>query len=251
MKDYEEATYGNTIADIYDELYPTDGQTKAAVAFLAEHARQGSALELGIGTGRIALPLAEVGVRVEGVDASEAMVARLRAKPGGTNIPVTFSTIAKIPGDGQFSVIFTVSNTFFGLTSQEEQVGCFQSIAAHLAPDGVFVMEAFVPDISRFTKNQATWVGNVDLKHVWLDAATHDPISQQVRLQHVVLSESGIRFYPVVFRYAWPSELDLMAKLAGLRLRERWGGWNREPYRAQSHVSVYERSRRRDNGRVA
>lgn len=246
MKNYEEATYGNMIAEIYDELYPPDARTNAAVAFLAEHARQGSALELGIGTGRIALPLAEAGVLVQGVDASEAMVAKLRAKAGGARIPVTFGSIANIPGDGRFSVIFTIFNTFFGLTSQEEQVSCFQSIAAHLAPGGVFVMEAFVPDISRFNKNQATWVSNVDLQHVWLDAAMHDPISQRVRLQHVVFSESGIRLYPVVFRYAWPSELDLMAKLAGLRLRERWGGWNREPYTAQSHISVYERSR--DNG---
>jgi SAM-dependent methyltransferase len=243
MKDYDEATYGNTIAEIYDELYQTDAPTRAAVAFLAEYARQGSALELGIGTGRIALPLAEAGIRIEGVDASEVMVAKLRAKAGGTRIPVRFGSIANIPGDGQFSLIFTAFNTFFGLTGQEEQVSCFQSIAAHLTPGGVFVMEAFVPDISRFTKNQTTWVADVDLKRVWLDAATHDPISQQVRLQHVVLTEGGIRFYPVLFRYAWPSELDLMAKLAGLRLRERWGGWSRQPYTAQSHVSVYEQSR--------
>ncbi len=248
MKDYEEATYGDAIAEIYDELYQRDGRAKAAVAFLAEHARQGSALELGIGTGRIALPLAEAGVCIEGVDASEAMIAKLRSKAGGASIPVRLGSIANIPGDGQFALIFSVFNTFFGLTVQEEQVACFQSIEAHLAPGGVFVMEAFVPDISRFTKNQTTWVANVDLKSVWLDAATHDAISQQVRLQHIVLSESGIRFYPVVFRYAWPSELDLMAKLAGLRLRERWGGWNREPYTALSHVSVYERSR--DNGGV-
>ena len=241
MHDYNEATYGNTIAEIYDELYQTDTATKAAVAFLAEHARQGPALELGIGTGRIALPLAEAGVRIQGIDASEAMVARLRAKAGGARIPVRMGSIASIPGDDQFSVIFTVFNTFFGLATQEEQVACFQSVAAHLALDGVFVMEAFVPDISRFIKNQTTWVSDVGLKHVCLDAAIHEPISQRVRLQHVVLSESGIRFYPVVFRYAWPSELDLMAKLAGLRLRERWGGWNREPYTAQSHVSVYER----------
>jgi len=249
MKDYNEATYGNKIAEIYDDLYQTDARTKAAVAFLAEYARQGSALELGIGTGRIALPLAEAGVRVEGVDASEAMIAKLRAKASEARIPVTLGSITNIPGDGKFSVIFTVFNTFFGLPSQEQQVACFQSVGAHLAPGGVFVVEAFVPDISRFTKNQATWVADVDLNHVWLDAATHDPVSQQVRLQHVVLSESGIRFYPVMFRYAWPSELDLMAQLSGMRLRERWGGWNREPYTAQNHVSVYERSR--DNGGLA
>ena len=148
MKDYKEATYGNTIAEIYDNLYQNDAGTKAAVAFLAEHARQGSALELGIGTGRIALPLAETGVRVEGVDASEAMVAKLRAKASEARIPVTLGSIANIPGNGQFSVIFTVFNTLFGLPSQEQQVACFQSVAAHLAPGGVFVVEAFVPDIT-------------------------------------------------------------------------------------------------------
>jgi SAM-dependent methyltransferase len=240
MKDYEISTYGERIADIYDEwhahLDPSD-----AVATLAELAGGGRALELAIGTGRIALPLAERGVEVHGIDVSEAMVAKLREKPGGERIPVTMGDFADVGVDGVFSLIFVAFNTFFGLLTQSDQVRCFENVAAHLADDGVFALEAFVPDPSRFDRRQRVSALEVELDRVVVDAARHDPVTQQVSSQHVILTESGTRLQPVRIRYAWPAELDLMARLAGLRLRDRWAGWSREPFTADStqHLSVY------------
>ncbi len=197
-----------------------------AVAFLVELAHAGPALELAIGTGRLALPLAERGVEVHGIDASEAMVARLRSKSGGERIPVTIGDFADVPIEGRYALVYVVFNTLFALQTQEAQIRCFRNVAACLADGGVFVVEAFVPDLSRF------------------DRGRHHPVEQRVESQHVLLSEQGIRFYPVQIRYAYPSELDLMARLAGLQLRARFGGWRREPFTAASamHVSVYERA---------
>jgi SAM-dependent methyltransferase len=202
----------------------------------------GPALELGIGTGRVALPLASSGVEVQGLDASERMVERLRTKPGGAEIPVTVGDFRSFELDTRFRLVYVVFNTFFGLLSQEDQIGCFERVARHLTPDGVFVIEAFVPDPSRYERGQRTSTVEVGIDHVELETSVHHPADQRVDAIHTVLRPDGARLYPVRLRYAWPSELDLMGRLAGLRLRERWGGWNQEPYSGEDkHVSVYER----------
>lgn len=243
MNDYRAATYGNRIADVYDRLYPGKGKATPEVRALTALAGGGRALELGIGTGRVALPLAELGVAVHGVDASEAMVAALRAKPGGAEIPVTVGDFADVPVDGTFTLIFAVFNTFFALTTQEAQVRCFRRVAERLADGGVFLIEVFVPDPARFTGGQRLGVTGVDTDRVTLEVARHDALHQRVYSQNVVLSKSGTRLYPVQIRYAWPAELDLMARLAGLRLRERWSDWTGAPFTAAStrHISLYDR----------
>jgi SAM-dependent methyltransferase len=244
MDGYDASTYGQRVADVYDDVHPE--YDEAMIATLAELARAGRALELGIGTGRIALPLAARGVEVHGIDASPAMVARMRIKPGGAEIPVAMGDFADVGVEGAFSLVYVVFNTFFGLLSQEEQVRCFENVARHLAADGVFVIEAFVPDMTRFARGQCLNAARVETDAVLLDASRHDPLTQRVVSQQILITESGTRLFPVQIRYAWPAELDLMARLAGLRLRHRWAGWQREPFTAASgkHVSVYERAAR-------
>jgi SAM-dependent methyltransferase len=241
VKDYDLSTYGDRIADVYDDWVAGLVETEAAVALLADLAGRGPALELGIGTGRIALPLAQRGIPVHGMDASAAMVSQLRAKPGGADIQVTLGDFADVGVDGSFALVYVVFNTLFGLLSQEDQVRCFRNVAAHLAPHGLFVLEAFVPDPTLFNRGQRTGIRHAQTGRLVLDASQHDPVNQHVTSQHVVIQEAGIKLYPVQIRYAWPSELDLMARLAGLRLHDRWGGWRREPFTAAStaHVSVY------------
>lgn len=240
MTDYQPETYGEHIAGVYDEFY--GGYDEAAVDRLAELARGGPALELGIGTGRIALPLASRGVAVHGIDASEAMVARLRAKPGGERLPVTMGNFADVAVDGPFNLVYVVANTFFGLLTQAEQLRCFENVARRLArPGGVFVLELFVPDVARYTNNQVLRTSYVDTGTVRLDASRHDPANQLVTGQTVTLTSAGVQLYPVRIRYAWPSEVDLMARLAGLELAHRWDNWQRAPFTATAgkHVSVY------------
>jgi SAM-dependent methyltransferase len=241
---YDITTYGERIAEIYDQWPGVPQNTDALVAGLTRLAGSGPVLELGIGTGRIALPLAQHGLSVHGIDASPAMVAQLRQKPGGEHIPVTLGNFADVAVEGRFTLIFVVFNTFFGLPSQDDQVRCVQGVARHLTDDGVFVLEAFVPDLTRFDHGQRVEARQVATDRVSLDTSVHDPVRQRVMSQHVVLTEQGIRLYPVQIRYAWPSELDLMARLAGLRLRNRWAGWAGEPFTAASgsHVSVYGRA---------
>lgn len=246
MANYGSSTYGDRIADIYDELHAgsvADQAQEIAVA-LAALARGGRALELGIGTGRVALPLIDQGVEVHGIDASQSMVSKLRAKPGGGQIPVRIGDFAEVDVEGEFSLIFVVFNTFFGLLTQDDQVRCFKNIGKHLTSDGVFVIEAFVPDLTRYQRGQNTSAVRVEMDRVLLDVSRHDAVQQRVVAQHLLIDESGVRLYPVQLRYVWPSELDLMAQLAGLRLRERWGGWKGEAFTAAStsHVSVYESS---------
>jgi SAM-dependent methyltransferase len=243
--DYGPETYGDRIADVYDAWYGEADflEKDASIELLAELAGGGPVLELAIGTGRLALPLAERGLEVHGVDASEAMVARLREKPGGADIPVTMGDFADVPVEGAYPLVFVAFNTFFGLPSQEAQVRCFANAAAHLAEGGVFLIEAFVPDLGRFDRNQRFQTNSVSTTEVNLDASRHDPLEQRVDSVHVVLTEAGTRLYPVNLRYAFPAELDLMARLAGLELKHRWGGWRREEFTRQSqrHVSVYGR----------
>lgn len=237
-------TFGPEEAARYDEGH-VRGDEETAAEFLAALARGGRALELAIGTGRIALPLAARGVAVEGVDFSEAMVARLRAKPGGEQIPVTIGDFSEAPARGPFRLVYVVFNTLFNLLTQEAQVRCFENAAARLEPGGAFVVEAFVPAwLHRLEDAQYVAAEAVDVARVVLDVGRHDPVAQTLDESHVVLSAQGTRVTPIVCRYAWPAELDLMARIAGLRLRERWGGWSREPFTADSRncVSVWEKA---------
>jgi SAM-dependent methyltransferase len=243
--DYADATYGDRIAEIYDERYlgSLAEDTASAVSFLSELAGAGPALELGIGTGRVALPLADAGVEVHGIDASEAMLAKLKTKPGSDRIPVTVGSFADFSLQTRFKLIYVVFNTFFGLLTQDEQVSGFEAVARHLTPDGVFAMQAFVPDVTRFnTHNQRVATESVDIDEVTLETSSHDPFAQRTDSAYITIRDSSIQMYPIRIRYAYVSELDLMARLATLRLRERWADWDRQPYpsRSWTHVSVWE-----------
>lgn len=241
MTDYTASTYGDRLAGVYDQWF---GHVEdAAIDTLAELAQGGRALELGIGTGRVALPLAARGIEVHGIDASEAMIAQLRTRPGGESIPVTMGDFAEVGVEGDFSLVFTAFNTIFALLTQEDQVRCFRNVAAHLAPHGTFVIDAFVPAMKRFTGDQEVRAHAVTTEHVSIQVSQHDPARQRVKGQFIVLRNDEIKLYPVEIRYCWPSELDLMAQLAGLRLRHRWGGWDRSEFNSSSdkHISVYER----------
>jgi SAM-dependent methyltransferase len=235
-------SFGADVAQLYRDVQR--GDERAAVAFLAHLAGPGPALELAIGTGRIALPLAARGIRVDGVDISPAMVAQLRAKPGGDQLAVTIGDFAEVPVPGTYRMIFVVWNTLFNLLTQDDQVRCFENVAAHLTAAGVFVVEAFVPAfLYRLRNQQYVEAEAIEVDEVQLDVLRHDAATQRLEESHVSLSRAGVRLYPVVQRYAWPSELDLMARIAGLRLQGRWGGWDRAPFTSSSstHVSVYGR----------
>ena len=240
MSNYSDETYGEKVAEIYASWF-TDYDPDA-IAFLANLARGGKALELGIGTGRFALPLTQKGIEVHGIDASTSMLARLRAKSGSEKIIVTEGNFAEVAVTGEFALVYVVFNTFFALQSQEAQVRCFRNVAAHLVKGGCFTIEAFVPDLTRFARGKGNWPMRITTDRVELDVSQHDAITQRVVSQKVVMTDGSVRLYPVQIRYAWPAELDLMAQLAGLRLRERWSGWRREPFTSESqkHISVYE-----------
>ena len=238
---YDAAAYGDRIADVYDELPTHPPDADAAAACLADLAGSGPALELAIGTGRLALPLAERGVAVSGIDASEAMVAKLRAKPGGDRIPVAIGDFADVPVDGRFALICVVYNTFFSLLDRDAQRRCFECVADHLASGGRFVVEAFVPDPSRFERGQHVEVRHIGVDFVLLSVSRHDAATQRVESLLVRLGNDSIRTWPVRIRYSYPDELDVMAEEAGLQLEHRWDGWTRERFTTQSvkHVSVY------------
>jgi SAM-dependent methyltransferase len=241
VEGYEPSTYGSKIAAVYDELYGRMFDNEGCVRFLRAKARGGLALELAIGTGRIAIPLKESGVQVHGIDISEEMVARMKAKQGGEEIPVTVGDFADVNVEGDFDLIYIVFNTLFALMTQDDQVRCFHNVAHHLSREGVFVVEAFVPDLTRFQRHQSTSIIDVQIDRVQLDAARHDPVNQLVHSQHVFLEEGDTKLYPVSLRYAYPSEMDLMARLAGLALKERWEDWRNGAFNSdsKSHISVY------------
>jgi SAM-dependent methyltransferase len=244
MKKYEPVmSFDERLAEEYDAL-AVRGDEAATIAFLERLAQGGPALELAIGTGRIAVPLSERGIRVDGIDISPAMVAKLQAKPGADKIAVTIGNFADVAVSNTYRLIFVVFNTLFNLLTQDEQVRCFQNVAAHLTEDGSFVVEALTPNfLFRLQENQYVQTEAVEVDQVRLDLLRHDAASQTIEESHVTLSSSGIHLNPIAQRYAWPSELDLMARLAGLRLKERWGTWSREPFTGASTncVSVYGR----------
>jgi hypothetical protein len=240
--DDQDGYFGEAVAADYDESEGgmfDPAVVEAAVDVLAGLAGDGRALELAIGTGRIALPLARRGVPVHGIDLSRAMVARLRAKPGGEAIGVTIGDFATTRVDGTFSLVYLVFNTIMNLTTQDAQVACFASVAAQLAPGGCFAVEVMVPDLRRLPPGQTAVPFQIGPTQCGFDV--YDVASQAMSSHHVRIDGGRAESSSIPFRYVWPAELDLMARLAGLRLRERWAGWQQEPFTGESrqHVSVW------------
>jgi SAM-dependent methyltransferase len=239
------ATYGDKIADAYDELYPHVSST--VIETLARMAgTNGRVLELGIGTGRLAVPLAAKGLEVHGIDSSIGMTGKLRQKEGTAQIRITtgdFTNVGDVEG-GPFDLVFCVFNTFFALLTQEDQLKCFKGVSEILAPTGVFVLEVFVPDLSRFSRHQPALVGSLGEDAFDIEACHHEITTQRVSSRLVRISDGKVRVYPIEIRYAWPSELDLMAKLAGMKLTSRWSGWDQQSFGAGAnmHVSAYQPS---------
>jgi SAM-dependent methyltransferase len=237
--------FGEDVAARYDD---SEGDTFEAatvasvVDFLVDLAGDGAALELGIGTGRIALPLSRRGVRVHGIDLSTAMVARLQAKPGAEHIGVTIGDFATTTVGGTFSLAYLVFNTIMNLTTQDEQVACFQNVAGHLAPGGCFVIEVGVPDLQRLPPGETFRPFHVSATHLGFDE--YDVARQGLISHHYTAGPAGnLEPHSIPFRYVWPAELDLMARFAGMTLRDRFAGWRREPFTSESttHVSVWEK----------
>lgn len=240
----EDGYFGERVAATYDNPSAREFQpeTLAPMAdLLAGLADGGRALELGVGTGRVALPLAGRGVPVHGIDLSRAMVARLRDKPGGDAIGVTIGDFATTRVDGTFSVAYLVFNTIMNLTTQAAQVACFRNVAAHLAPGGCFVIETMVPELRKLPAGQDVVPFHVSPTRWSFDV--YDVATQEMSSNYVEVVDGRGDYWSVPFRYVWPAELDLMAQLAGLRLRDRWEGWKGEPFTSESarHVSVWEK----------
>ena len=237
--------FGEDVADRYDdgswEMFSPE-VLEPTVDLLAELARGGRALELGIGTGRVALPLAERGVEVRGIDLSQAMVAKLREKPGGDRIPVEIGDFASTRVDGTFTLAYLVFNTINNLTTQDGQVACFRNAAAHLEPGGCFLIEVGVPQLRRLPPGETFHVFAASETHWGFDE--YDVANQGLVSHHFTLRDGQIAQRSIPFRYVWPAELDLMAQIAGMRLRDRFGGWRREPFTAAStsHVSIWEKA---------
>jgi hypothetical protein len=235
--------FGEQVAARYDERGVATAEVVDAIAdLLADLARDGAALEFGIGTGRIALPVAARGVSVSGIDLSEAMVARLRAKPGGDGIGVTIGNFATVKVQGAFSLVYLVANAIMNLTTQDEQVACFENASAHLPRGGRFLIEVIVPGWQRLPPGERFQAFDVSPNHLGFDEI--DVVTQASVSHHYWIEDGRVEVFSPPFRYVWPAELDLMARLAGMTLRERWGGWSREPFTSESrqHVSIWEKS---------
>jgi Methyltransferase domain len=237
-------------AAAYDEYVSDDTRQEfrvedvnATVEFLANLAGDGPALEFGVGTGRIALPLSRRGVPTQGIDLSRPMVARLKAKPGGNDVDVTIGDMATTSVATSFSLVYLVCNTIMNLTTQQAQVACFRNAAAHLSPGGRFVVKVLVPELQRLPPGETFHVFAAGDKHWGID--DYEVANQAVVSHHFENVDGRIGHSSMPFRYVWPSELDLMAELAGMSLRERWEGWRREPFTNESrkHVSVWEKKR--------
>jgi SAM-dependent methyltransferase len=212
------------------------------VNFLAGLAGTGGALELGIGTGRIAIPLSQRGIRVHGIDLSPDMVAQLRAKTGTDDIGVTIGDFATTKVEGTFTLAYLVANTIANLTTQDEQVACFSNVAAHLEPGGCFVIEVYIPELQRLPPGETFHAFEVTPTHLGFEE--YDVATQIAFSHHYWVVDGGLETFSAPFRYVWPSELDLMARLAGMTLRERWSDWTREPFTGDSrkHVSIWEKT---------
>lgn len=242
MSGLNDPSFFDRYAHEYDELDWHD--PAPAVEFLAGLVPDGGrALELAIGTGRVAIPLASQGIIVEGIDGSPAMVERMRAKPGGASIATTIGDFADVAVTGPFQLAFLVFNTLFNLPSQARQIDCFRNVANVLEPRGLFVIECFIQDLTEFDRGQRVATRRLTEDSVNLEFLLHDPVEQAITYQRVRFDARGTTLSPLRLRYCWPSELDLMAQLAGMRLRERYTDWDRGPFTAASrkHVSVYQR----------
>jgi SAM-dependent methyltransferase len=242
---HDDGYFDEPVAARYDESSSAmfdPAVVDPVVDMLAELAGDGRVLELAIGTGRIAIPLTHRGVDVHGIELSEAMVARLRAKPGGRDIPVEIGDMATTVVDGSFTVAYLVFNTIMNLTSQAAQVACFRNVAAHLAPGGCFVVEVVVPDLQRLPPGETIRPFHVSATRWGFDE--YDVAAQGLVSHHLEVIDGTVRQQSVPFRYVWPSELDLMAQLAGMTLVDRWDGWTHAPFTSDSrqHVSVWRTS---------
>ena len=236
--------FGEQIAKSYESKWPeafAPAAVEPVVDFLADLAGTGATLELGIGTGRIALPLSRRGIRVHGIDLSPEMVSELRAKPGADAIEVTIGDVASTRAPGLFRLAYLVQNTITNLTTQQEQVDCFQNVAAQLEPGGCFVIEVFVPELRRLPPGETVSAFALTPTHLGFDE--FDVANQLVISHHWWASDGSLEVFSAPFRYVWPSELDLMARLAGMTLLERWGGWDRRQFTSDStsHVSVWQK----------
>jgi SAM-dependent methyltransferase len=240
----DDGYFNESIAAVYDDYEREEFNAEdidATVAFLASLAGDGPALEFGVGTGRIALPLVQRGVPTNGIDLSRAMVAKLRAKPGGEDMDVAIGDFATASVEGSFVLVYLVCNTIMNLTTQDAQVACFRNAAAHLRPGGRFVIKVMVPELQRLPPGETMHVFDASDTHWGVDE--YDVANQGLVSHHFEEVDGHLERASMPFRYVWPSELDLMAQLAGMALRERWGGWRREPFTSDSrkHVSVWEK----------
>ena len=239
----DDGYFDERVAARYDETYDYQAAPEVVepvVDLLAELAGDGRALELGVGTGRIALPLAQRGISVHGIELSRAMAARLKAKPGADGVGVTIGDFSSTRVEGSFRLVYVLVNTIMNLTSQEAQVACFRNVAAHLEAGGCFLIEVLVPDLQRLPPGETHRVFTAKERHWGIDEID---VARQGLISHHFLTVDGrLERRSIPFRYVWPSELDLMAQLAGMRLRDRWSDWNREPFTSESrkHVSVWE-----------
>lgn len=245
--EYRPETYGDRIADIYDANHGQEPRVAGTdeVEFLAHLAKPGPALELGIGTGRIALPLQREGVQVHGIEASERMTEKLRSKPGGRELPISIGNMSEVNSPAsKYQLIYVVDQTFFCLATQQEQIDCFMNVYDRLKPGGRFLIHAFVPDLERGTGHQLVEVTNIGVDVVETKYSILDPVEQTLKSQKVIISKGRVETYPEFLRYCWPSELDLMAKLAGMQLEERWADWAKSDFKSDSdsHISVYRKS---------
>lgn len=237
-----ESRFDEWIAERYDILWPElfePAVLDSTVDFLAELSDGGPALELGIGTGRIALPLSQRGVRVHGIELSPAMVTQLQAQPGGSSIEVTIGDFATTKVDGAFTLVYLLRNTITNLTTQDEQVECFRNAATHLQPGGCFVIENYIPELRRLPPGETTHVFTATPTHIGV--GDYDVAAQIEISNHWWVIEGELKTFSSPHRYVWPSELDLMARLAGMTLRERWSDWHRAPFASESrsHISVW------------
>lgn len=240
----DDGYFDEPVAARYDEAYDyqaTPDAVRPVVDLLAELAGDGRALELGVGTGRIALPLAERGVSVHGIELSRAMAGRLQAKPGADAVGVTIGDFSRTRVEGSFRLAYLLVNTIMNLTTQEAQVACFRNVAAHLEPGGSFLIEVLVPDLQRLPPGETHRVFSVEDGHWGIDEI--DVARQGLISHHFRSVDDRFELRSIPFRYVWPAELDLMAQLAGMRLRDRWSGWTRQPFTSESrqHVSVWEK----------
>jgi SAM-dependent methyltransferase len=243
MKGFDPAkSFGEVTSKSYDAT-DTRGDEEETVAFLARLAGGRDALEFAVGTGRIALPLQAAGVRVDGIELSPHMVDRMREKPGGTDVQVTHGDMSRVNTGRRYGLVYLLYNTIGNLLTQDDQVRCFENAARHLTDDGVFVLECRVPTAPTRPDHQFVDAERVEVDHVVLGVHRYDPITQILDTNHVHISAGGVIMSPIRLRLAPPAEFDLMARIAGLTLRARWGGWNGEPFNATSwrHVSVYAR----------